>query len=62
MGGKVWHIKAQVFYDKGRLDEKKDSDQRTIRVYQNCIARGMSETDAIAISEIPDELLKKIKK
>lgn len=37
-------------------------DDRAITVYNNCLDRGMTEADAIAISEISDEALKKARK
>ena len=33
---------------------------KTIQVYRNCLARGMSEEDAISISGITEDMLKTI--
>ncbi len=41
------------------IGEANGADKNAIIVYNNCLDRGMSEKDAIAISEISDSALKK---
>lgn len=45
--------------DRENREEAKQEglDERSIQVYNNCLDRGMSENDAIALSEISEKAL-----
>ena len=60
MGGKVLDLPSFRAYDEG-VEEGFSKGAiygeraRAIKTYQNCIDRGMSKEDAIAISEIDEK-------
>ena len=55
MGGKVLELQSEKLLKKGRTEgEKKGRLEQAKQVYDNCIARGMSEEDANALSGYAD--------
>ena len=55
MGGKVFELSSEKLIKKGRTEgEKKGRLEQAKQVYDNCIARGMSEEDANALSGYAD--------
>ncbi len=52
MGGKILTLPSD-YIKQGRLEGLQEGElYKARRVYQNCISRGMSEEDALAISEL----------
>ena len=53
---KAMELKEKKDVNRGR---REGIEEKTVRVYRNCVNRGMSKEDAIAISEITKEQLKR---
>ena len=60
MGGEILDYPAKTAWREGRAEGLKEGHdaailEKSIQVYKNCIARGMSKEDALAISELKEE-------
>ena len=60
MGGEILEYEAKTIYrsglKKGKLEGKLEGElKKAIQVYKNCLNRGMSKEDALAISELKEE-------
>ena len=60
MGGEILEYEAKTIYRNGfkngeHKGEPKGKLENAIQVYKNCIERGMSKEDALAISELSEE-------
>ena len=67
MGGEILEYEAKTIYrngfkngelkgeHKGKLEGKQEGElKKAIQVYKNCLNRGMSKEDALAISELKE--------
>lgn len=64
MGGEILQYEAKTIYNNGKNDGRIEGKlegklegilENSIQVYKNCLARGMSKEDALAISELKEK-------